>query len=106
DETTLRLEEIIRVEVNASVERIDRSKTTARCRCAARASRELRASCSVLLDAIRIDAEKKRDLSRVVGVEKNLDLIFAVDIVPIRVRRAHDVAVDLARTNSEIDRVG
>jgi hypothetical protein len=47
-----------------------------------------------------------RDLTRVVCIEKDLDLILAVDIVAVCVRRAHDVAVYLTRANPEVDRVG
>src|SRR6266446_4225139 len=106
DDTSLRLEEVFRIEIHASSERIDVPKSPAGCRRTSRASSKLCAPRSVLLDTIRIDAEEERDLSRVVGIEQDLDLILAVDVVAVGVRRAHDVAVNLSSANPEVDRVG
>jgi hypothetical protein len=59
-----------------------------------------------LLNTIGIYAEEKRDLPRVVGVKKDLDLILTVDIVAIGVCGAHDVAMYLTSPDPEVDRVG
>ena len=63
DQAPFRLEEIIRIEVYAAFERIDVSKSAAGCLRTSGASRELRAPRSVLLNAVRIDAEEERDLA-------------------------------------------
>ena len=72
--------------------------------CSSRTTRELCAPRSILLNAVRVDAEEKRDLSRVVRIEKDLDLILTIDVVAVCMRRAHNVAVYLTRTNPEVDR--
>src|SRR6185503_11520851 len=89
-----------------SLERIDVSKSSAGGRRSSGSSRESRAAGSILLNAVWIEAEQKRDLARVVGIEKDLDLILAVDVVPIGMCRAYDVAMDLPGANAEVDRLG
>ena len=105
DESSLRLEEVIGIEIDASFQRIDVAKAAAGGRWPAGSARKLCAPRSVLLDSVRIHSKQKRDLPGVVGVEQNLDLVFAVNIVAIGVRRSHDVAVNLARSDTEVDRV-
>src|SRR5207244_10228670 len=68
-------------------------------------ARKLRAARPILLDAVRIHSKQERNLPTVVGVEEYLNLIFAVDIVAIGVRRSDDVDVNLARYDAEVDRV-
>src|SRR6185436_1734497 len=105
DQLPLRLEEVIGIQIDAPLERIDRPKSAAGCRRTARSPRELCAPCSVLLNAVGIYAEQKRDLTRVVGIEEDLNLILAVDVVAIGVGGAHDVTVDFAGLDAEVDRV-
>src|SRR4029079_1893371 len=93
DQTPLRFEEIVRIQIDAALERIDRPKPAAGCRRPACPTRELRAPGSVLLNAVGIHAEQKRDLPRVIRIEEDLYLILAVDVVAIGVGGAHDVAV-------------
>src|SRR4051812_11125569 len=80
DEPALRLEEVIRIEVDAPFEWVDGAESTAGRRWAAGTARELGAPRSVLLHAVGIDPEQECNLSRVVGVEQDLDLILAVDV--------------------------
>src|SRR5207248_10208530 len=99
-------EEIIRVQIDAALERIDIAESAPCCRWPAGTARKLRAACPVLLNTVGIHAEQKRNLTGVVGIEQDLDLIFAVDVVAIGVCRPDDVAMDLARFYPEVDRVG
>jgi len=57
DQTPLRFEEVVGIQVNAPLERIDRPKSTAGCRRTASSTRELCASGSILLNAVGIHAE-------------------------------------------------
>ena len=75
DKTTLRFEEVIWIEIDAPLERIDVAESSARRRRSAGAAGELRAPRSILLDAIRILAKQKRDLPRVVGIDQDLSML-------------------------------
>src|SRR5690348_8307763 len=81
DEPALGFEIVVRVEVDAALERIDVPESSATRLRTTGTARELRTARPVLLDAVRIHPKEKSDLPAIVGVEQDLDLIFAVDVV-------------------------
>ena len=100
-----RLEDVIGIEVDVAVERAHAPESAAGRGGAARAPAERRAARAVLLHAERVNAEQERDLPVVVGVEEDLDVIFAADIVAVGVGGADHVAVQLPGDDAEVDRV-
>ena len=61
---------------------------------------------SFLLHTERVDSEEECDLTSVLGVEKNLDVILARNIIAVGFRCANDISVNFARLDAEPDRIG
>ena len=101
-----RLEHIVGIEINRSVEGVDVPESSARCGSTARTPRELCAPRPVLLHAQWIDAKEERELSTVVGVEEDLHVVLACDVVAVRACGADDVSMQLCCANPEMDRFG
>jgi hypothetical protein len=105
DEAAARLEDVVRVQVHVPVEEVEPDAAPAPGHPAGAAG-ELIAAGAVLLDAERVDAEEEGAPPVVVGVEEDLDVVVAADVVAVGARRADGVAVGLVRADPEPDGVG
>ena len=105
-ESAFRFEYVVGIQVDRAFERIDVPESAASCRCSTCTAGECGAPRSILLNSKSIHAEQECDLTLILSVEENLYVVFARDVVAIRFRRANDIAVNLGRADSEVDRFG
>jgi len=101
-----RLEDVVGVEVDVPLHRVDVPGASAGGGEAAGPAAELIAPGAVLLHAERVGAEQEGQAPVVVGVEQDLDVVLAADVVAVGPGGADHVAVDLAGPDPEPDGVG
>ena len=101
-----RVEDEVRVQVHVAIKDVHVGDAAAAGERPAGPARVLVAADAVLLHAEGVHAEEEGAAPVVVGVEKDLDLVVAADVVAVGAGGADHVAVGLVRADAEVDRGG